>query len=60
MVDDNSADRIDKMKQMEGGPGVDDVLEVYSNNSGYSSEPDVSKELTGEADIRTSYSDSSD
>jgi hypothetical protein len=59
MTDDQPADRIEKMKEMDSGPGVDDVLDVYDGNSGYSGDIEESRKYPSNVERRTSYSDSS-
>jgi|GEM_PF-4169452 len=59
MDSEDSQDKIEKMKQVEGGPGVDDVLEVYSSNSGFSGQRFRSEGQFAGPTQKSSYSNSS-
>lgn len=59
MGDSEASDRIDRMKEMDSGPGVDEVIEVYDGESGYSQDEASSRTYPEESDT-VSYSDSSD
>ena len=59
MSDRDSKERIEKMKEMEGGPGVEEILEVYDGNSGYIRRNTRSPNYMFDSETKPSYSDSS-
>ncbi|WP_460922911.1 hypothetical protein [Salinarchaeum chitinilyticum] len=59
MSDSENSDRIDRMKEMEGGPSVDDVIEVYDDESGYSRSSQSFWDSSSDRN-NISYSNSSD
>lgn len=58
MGENESADRIERMKEIEGGPGIKEILATYDNKSGYSQTDQSSSSHPDKGD-RVSYSDSS-
>lgn len=59
MPKDNTENRIEEMKKMGGGPGVEEILKAYNGNSGYVRDSSTGQNYATAPENEPSYSDSS-
>lgn len=59
MSEENTENRIEEIKEMGGGPGVEEVLEAYDGESGYVRDDSTGENYVAAPDNKASYSDSS-
>lgn len=60
MSGESSEERVEAMKEIEGGPGVEEILEAYNGDSGYARDNVNSNNYMFDSENESTYSDSSD